>query len=105
MRSRKPSGSKRGSGWKYNRLLYSSTARSRESGDGTTPVAEEALFDTKLSALCILKGRAYHCAETLSLMLTAFIRREVLSTIELVLFVCLGKESGVKTEPLLEEGA
>jgi hypothetical protein len=105
MRPRKPSGSKRGSGWKYNRLLYSSTAWSRESGDGTTPVAEEALFDTPSGTSCGLEGRAYHDAEAPSLMLTMFIRREVLSTIELVLFVCLGKESGVKTEPLLEEGA
>jgi hypothetical protein len=38
-------------------------------------------------------------------MLTLFIRLEALSTKDPDLFVCLGKESGVKAEPLLDEAA
>jgi hypothetical protein len=38
-------------------------------------------------------------------MLILFMRLEVLSTMEPVLFLCLGNESGVKAEPVLDDAA
>ena len=105
IRSLRPSGLKRGSGWKYSRLRYSSTAWSSESGDGLASVAEGSLVLVSLCADYTAQSGAYQDTETSSLMLTLFIRLEALSTKDPDLFVCLGRESGVKTEPLLDEAA
>lgn len=66
---------------------------------------KEAWCFVSLCADYTAQSGAYQDTETSSLMLTLFIRLEALSTKDPDLFVCLGRESGVKAEPLLDEAA